>query len=852
MSHEIYYTSAPEGTRPGQHGFCTVATTSGIPRPLQDRLESVSGYRHQFSGTGSEDRNPVAWAHWLVQVQGREVSVLSRICDAGLDYTQRTNAFAHHLALEPAERAVAGPAWMLSRPGVMATTWDGQVGSIVRTAPLPDFEVRPNRCEEWHRITGDAGWAGVLAEAAIKHPRRPVCLLFSPGQNVLPLIAEAIALLPPGRRWEVSFNTYFTGLPGNTTCAWRCCLAGTPAAADAARHAAGSLVLDLAHPERLCIAPNSPYVEQARNGGPVNDLTPTVTIPFTRIRSATFMPVGVAPLLKTPPKHSFGPLHLAASAPTDAGRVMVAEVEAVDLTETGIVDISWTGIRRRSRQRWLLAFAALAMLFVGMGIWLQWISQKRSAQIGQSRPGEQAAMEPETQSSLATNLLEGNESGSAPPPATQISVKAASTSSPTVQPPELTVSATQQSVAAATAPTAEPPAIIEPATLVLAAELDMPQTSGSGIRDPVQTVRLTPKQVGDLKSMVSVRVMLPGNGRSYSGLHAGLAGDLQVEPSARGKLRETIIWRDAANPAAPNEVADVAIELKGNDPNARVEVTWRSASMIRRPDVLALARAALQEAEIFVSDGAGFRIQKILFKPLAPIDIDIAAPSSLLVLPVLPSKVALRPERDLPAGWHAIWEENRVRTRAATEREAGTAGVLRFERPAEQDGAICRFEIRFSAARTRASSTWAEQRRLVQVTAANAAAELARADQELARVRDSSRSIQAPLERELQEAAGQTALTDGELSGRLTTRAALGQRIERARAALAEANAKLEAEIQQALTLRERTAAARVALDTAANSFNQMKDVAVVVELPDRLRVATLRLTIVQPVPPPP
>ena len=186
MSHELYYTSAPAGVRPGQHGFCTVATTSGIPRALSDRLESLSGYRHQFTGTSGPGRNPVAWAHWLIQLQGRDLSVLSRVCDAGLDYTQRTNAFAHHLVLETAERAAAGPAWMLTQPRVMADRWDGVVGDIGRTVRLPSGDIRPAPCAGWQRATGDAGWAGVLAEAAVKNARRPVCILFSAEQEVLP------------------------------------------------------------------------------------------------------------------------------------------------------------------------------------------------------------------------------------------------------------------------------------------------------------------------------------------------------------------------------------------------------------------------------------------------------------------------------------------------------------------------------------------------------------------------------------------------------------------------------------------------------------------------------------------
>ena len=48
MSHEIIYTSAPQGLKPGSHGFCTVAATAGIAKNLLERLESLSGYRHAF------------------------------------------------------------------------------------------------------------------------------------------------------------------------------------------------------------------------------------------------------------------------------------------------------------------------------------------------------------------------------------------------------------------------------------------------------------------------------------------------------------------------------------------------------------------------------------------------------------------------------------------------------------------------------------------------------------------------------------------------------------------------------------------------------------------------------------
>src|SRR5687768_15936271 len=112
MSQELFYTSAPRGLRPGSKGFCTVAATAGMPGPLAERLESLSGYRPLFPpGHPSAHLNPVVWAHWRLNVAGKSGSVLSRVAFAGYDYTQRTNKFAHHIFLEPSEQVAAGPAW---------------------------------------------------------------------------------------------------------------------------------------------------------------------------------------------------------------------------------------------------------------------------------------------------------------------------------------------------------------------------------------------------------------------------------------------------------------------------------------------------------------------------------------------------------------------------------------------------------------------------------------------------------------------------------------------------------------------------------------------------------------------
>ena len=69
MSHQIYYTSAPQGLKRGTSGFCTVAASENIPKPLWDRLESLSAYRHHFAaGEVGSSQNPVSYAHWTLSV----------------------------------------------------------------------------------------------------------------------------------------------------------------------------------------------------------------------------------------------------------------------------------------------------------------------------------------------------------------------------------------------------------------------------------------------------------------------------------------------------------------------------------------------------------------------------------------------------------------------------------------------------------------------------------------------------------------------------------------------------------------------------------------------------------------
>ena len=265
MSQELIYTSAPQGIKPGSHGFCTVAYSRGMSANLIQQLESLSGYRHIY---GPQDPNaalnPVAFSHLMFTVGGRRCHVLSRICDAGLDYSQRTNKFAHHIVLDAAEVPPGGPAALMARDGFMRTAWEGEP-SILPTGPaVPSDESPPRVCRAWQQLTGDAGWAGVLAETATGAANRQVVLVYRPGTDMLALLAEALGLLPVNVRWRVSFSTYYTKLPAGIGCQWRCVVDGTPEATAARQSSQGTLVLDLCHP--LGRAAGGIYVEVARTG----------------------------------------------------------------------------------------------------------------------------------------------------------------------------------------------------------------------------------------------------------------------------------------------------------------------------------------------------------------------------------------------------------------------------------------------------------------------------------------------------------------------------------------------------------------------------------------------------------
>lgn len=262
MAYEIVYTSTPQGLKDGDRGFCTVAATEGIPGALQEQLESLSAYRHAFAPPS--DRNPVNFCYQVLRL-GRDVYyVLSRIADAGIDYSGRNNKIAHHLALTTEDvRAVrSSPAALLADEEFWYDDWDGPPQRLPE-GRLPRPALRDTSgCPGWDDAFGDAGWAGVLA-GAIQDARETVSVIVSERADVLTLVNEALQLLPERDRWKACFSTYFTRSASGSGFHWRFLLDGSEEA-DTLRDRPRGIVVD---PSRNGQAPgDSAFVIAARSG----------------------------------------------------------------------------------------------------------------------------------------------------------------------------------------------------------------------------------------------------------------------------------------------------------------------------------------------------------------------------------------------------------------------------------------------------------------------------------------------------------------------------------------------------------------------------------------------------------
>lgn len=373
MAYELVYTSAPQGVYRGSSGFCVVACTKGLGPRLIAALEGYSAYKPLYPHYAENAwSNPVSRSHYIFEANGERQHILSRICFNGVDYTGRSNKLASHLVLSAAEaaRAAGGPASLLLIDELFKdAAWPIEAEFYDTQREIPATAPHPGKCAEWEKATGDAGWAGYLAQCFLDRPERNVYVVYDPAQQeIVPrLFDEAINLLPADKRWEVTFNTYFVTLPAGASCAWR----GVPRDGDAvrlARRSPANIVIDLARPGQL--PEPGELVEYARTGVPPKPPVKEEEAP---------PPVAPPPTqrVKTPPKATARPE--VRKAPEKTAPRVVAPVRpatVVPAAQTPRRQVPWGRIA-------LLAAAVVVVVAAVIGAFLMWEAADRQRMIGQ-------------------------------------------------------------------------------------------------------------------------------------------------------------------------------------------------------------------------------------------------------------------------------------------------------------------------------------------------------------------------------------------------------------------------------------------------------------------------------------
>jgi len=239
MAWQLIYTSSPRLLQAGRTGFGTVAKHAAIRGALQSELERFS----QFSRIEGLRSDRTLYYHRVLSVQGETFHVITRLKDAGFDYTGRTNHIAHHIVIPSSELAV-NPKGLSPVDVILAfthkrlwrDTWDEaplefspaediSLASLPRTLKLP--------AEQWRDFTGSAANAAILAPGEVAES----CWLHSPPEDfadrLLPLIGESLLLHPAP--WQISFATEVQPTDRIEEISWRGVPTGSPVSATAAQ-----------------------------------------------------------------------------------------------------------------------------------------------------------------------------------------------------------------------------------------------------------------------------------------------------------------------------------------------------------------------------------------------------------------------------------------------------------------------------------------------------------------------------------------------------------------------------------------------------------------------------------------
>jgi hypothetical protein len=235
MPQQLIYTSAPRGVIAGRSGHCTVARSAAMRDALMLQLEKLSYYQH-LSLSGGQER-PIYCCR-ILDLRGSRYHVLTRIQDAGLDFTGRTNFIAHHLVFAPEEiRQYAAPPIILGAWTGWVNAWnkDPELFENEDWSSLANLARAAMPAATWQQLTDDGANGFGLLDTRAGIAFRVDDLA---DEQVLALFAESLELLElrdprhdfRATAWQYTFTTSMQEQDNPADFRWRCLHSDNPAA----------------------------------------------------------------------------------------------------------------------------------------------------------------------------------------------------------------------------------------------------------------------------------------------------------------------------------------------------------------------------------------------------------------------------------------------------------------------------------------------------------------------------------------------------------------------------------------------------------------------------------------------
>ncbi|MBT5915610.1 MAG: hypothetical protein HOH60_04580, partial [Opitutae bacterium] len=158
MAQQLIFTSTPQGLEPGRTGYCTVARHKDLRHRLVRELERLSVY--DFGQQVGDSRVAISIFRKII-LGSEEFYVLTKICDAGLDYTNRTNYLAHHLILDGFEIATCpSPAEVFLNWNGWRSKWEEDARYLTPGEEITLTDYKSSGlipCKNWLSFTNDPG-----------------------------------------------------------------------------------------------------------------------------------------------------------------------------------------------------------------------------------------------------------------------------------------------------------------------------------------------------------------------------------------------------------------------------------------------------------------------------------------------------------------------------------------------------------------------------------------------------------------------------------------------------------------------------------------------------------------------